>query len=136
MVLYKKRDPINPANYHPFTCLNNLHKALTSCLLKRFNLHVGKYGLFDPQQQGVHRNHLGCHENLLIDRIIMDELHLCKRNLSYCWIDYRKAFDSIFSCLHVVYLQFAMPFQLLLARTGIHNYNRDLMLTTLVYQLS
>ena len=51
-----------------------------------------RYGLYDPQQRGLHRNQRGCHENLLIDRMIMDEVHLYKRNL---WIDYRKAFDSI-----------------------------------------
>jgi len=48
----------------------------------------------------------------------MDEVGLYKRNLSYCWIDYRKAFESISHgyMLEVVsILQLAKPFQLLLA---------------------
>ena len=118
ILLYKRGNSLDPGNYRPITCLNNLYKVLTSCLLKRFNKHVEKYGLYDPQQRGVRRNQRGCHENLLIDRMIMDEVHLYKRNLSCCWIDYRKAFDSISHgyMLEVVsILRFAEPFQLLLA---------------------
>ena len=50
--------------------------------------------------------------------MIMDEVHLYKRNLSYSWMDYHKAFDSISHgyMLEVVsILHFAMPFQSLLA---------------------
>jgi len=50
--------------------------------------------------------------------MIMDEVHLYRRNLSCCWVDYRKAFDSISHgyMLEVVsILRFAEPFQLLLA---------------------
>jgi len=95
ILLYKRGNSLDPGNYRPITCLNNLYKVLTSCLLKRFSNHVERYRLYDPQQRGVRRNQHGCHENLLIDRMIMDEVHLYKRNLSCCWVDYRKAFDSI-----------------------------------------
>ena len=62
MLLHKKGDSLKPSNYRLITCLN-LYKILTSCLLKRFNLHVERDGLYDPQQQGVCRNQRGCHEN-------------------------------------------------------------------------
>ena len=71
---------------------------------------------YKSQQRGDRRNQRGCHENLLIDTMIIDEVHLYKKILSYCWIDYHKAFDSIphgYILEVVSILRFAEPFQLL-----------------------
>jgi len=49
------------------------------------------------------------------DRMIKDEVRLCNRNLSYCWIDYCKAFDSISHGYMLEVMPILQPFQLLLA---------------------
>ena len=43
----------------------------------------------------MHKNSLGCKEQLTIDAVIIKQAEKKRRNLSMAYVDYRKAFDSI-----------------------------------------
>ena len=47
------------------------------------------------EQKGCKRNSYGCKDQLLIDRMILENCRSHSRNLSTAWIDYKKAFDSV-----------------------------------------
>ena len=59
------------------------------------------YGFLDtnlllPQEQkGCWRKSRGKNDLLFIDKMIMREVKMRKRNLSMAWIDYRKAYDMV-----------------------------------------
>ena len=82
-------------NQRPITCLNNMYKWFTSCLLAPMDQHLEHYGLMEGQQRGAKSGCFGTMDNLLIDRAVMLDCHRGKRNLSMAWIDVRKAYDSV-----------------------------------------
>ena len=51
--------------------------------------------LLPYKQKGCRRGSYGCKDQLLINRMIIENYHKKKRSLSTTWIDYRKAFDSV-----------------------------------------
>ena len=51
--------------------------------------------LFPLGQKGCKRGSYGCKDQLLINRMPMENCQKNHRNLSIAWIDYRKTFDSI-----------------------------------------
>ena len=80
----------------PITCLNNMYKWFTSCLLAQMDQHLEHYGRMEGQQRGAKSGCFGTMDNLLIDRgAVMLDCHRGKRNLSMAWIDVRKAYDSV-----------------------------------------
>jgi hypothetical protein len=94
-ILPKSEDTENPKNYRPITCLSTTYKLLTSVLSDRTYNHLQEYGILPVQQKGCRRGSYGCKDQLLINRMIMEDCHAKKKNLSMAWIDYRKAFDSV-----------------------------------------
>ena len=82
-------------NQRPITCLNNLYKWYTSCLLAQANQHIETYGLIQREQRGARGNCSGTVDNLLIDRMVCEDAQRGKRNLSMAWIDVAKAYDSV-----------------------------------------
>ena len=59
------------------------------------------YGFLDTnlllrqEQKGCWRKPRETNDLLFIDKIIMREVKMRKRNLSMTWIDYRKAYDTV-----------------------------------------
>ena len=51
--------------------------------------------MVDAQQRGAQKNTRGCLDNLLIDKLIGDEVKQKRKSLSVAWVDVKKAFDSI-----------------------------------------
>ena len=47
------------------------------------------------EQRGCIRNSYGCQDQLLINKMIIEDCKKKKKNLSMSWIDYRKAYDSV-----------------------------------------
>ena len=76
-------------NQRPITCLNNMYKWFTSCLLAPMDQHLEHYGLMEGQQRGAKSGCFGTMDNLLIDRAVTLDCQRGKRNLSMAWIDVR-----------------------------------------------
>ena len=51
--------------------------------------------IFPIKQKGCRRGSYGAKDQLLINKMILENAHSKHRNLSTAWIDYKKAFDSV-----------------------------------------
>ena len=91
----KTIDTSNPANYRPITCLPIMYKILSSIISQKMTEHLKRNKLVPNEQKGCAQNTYGCIDQLLIDSMITDIAKSNQRNLSMCWIDYSKAFDSV-----------------------------------------
>ena len=91
----KNTETNNPKNYRPITCLPTMYKILTAILSERTYKHLMNNELFPNEQKGCRKNTYGCKDQLLINKMILQNCKSLKRNLSTAWIDYKKAFDSV-----------------------------------------
>ena len=57
--------------------------------------HLEQNDLFPLEQKGSRRGSYGCKDQLMINKMILENCKKRKRNLSSAWIDYKKAFDSV-----------------------------------------
>ena len=94
-LLAKSNDTKDPKNYRPITCLSTTYKLLTSVLTDRTYSHLEQNDLFPLEQKGCRRGSYGCKDQLMINKMILENCKKRKRNLSCAWIDYKKAFDSV-----------------------------------------
>ena len=93
--LIPKAGEFSSENQRPITCLNNMYKWFTSCMLKPMNQHLDKYALIEGKQRGAKVGCSGTIDNLLIDRMVCEDSWRNKRNLSMAWIDVKKAYNSV-----------------------------------------
>ena len=85
----KKPQPKAP-DHRPITCLITMYKSITPL--------VGEYlplKTLQMDQRGGRPGVMGCTDNMLIDRMILEDAKMNKKNLSMVWTDVRKAFDSV-----------------------------------------
>ena len=94
-LLPKNNDTKNPKNYRPITCLPTMYKILTSIITERTYTFLEENNMLPPEQKGCKRGSYGCKDQLLINKMILEDSRMKKKNLSTAWIDYRKAFDSV-----------------------------------------
>ena len=85
----------NPKSHLPITCLITMYKMLPSILTAHTHLFLFVSGLFPGEQKGCECSSYGCKDQLLINRMILENCHNRNNNLSIAWIDYKKAFDSV-----------------------------------------
>ena len=91
----KNADTSSPKNYRPITCLSTTYKLLTSILSDSIYKHLEENNLYPIEQKGCKRGTYGCKDQLLINKMILEDSNNNKKNLSTAWIDYQKAFDSV-----------------------------------------
>ena len=94
-LLPKTTDTANPKNYRPITCLPTMYKILTSILTERTYQHLIQNSLLPAEQKGCKRGSYGCKDQLLINKVIVENAKSRKKNLTTAWVDYKKAFDSV-----------------------------------------
>ena len=87
-LLAKSNDTKDPKNYRPITCLSTTYKLLTSVLTDRTYSHLEQNDLFPLEQKGCRRGSYGCKDQLMINKMILENCKKRKRNLSCAWIDY------------------------------------------------
>ena len=91
----KNNDTQNPANYRPITCLPTLYKIITSLITQIIEKHLTLHNILTEEQKGCRKKSQGCKEQLIIDSTILKQAEEHQRNLNTCYIDYKKAFDSV-----------------------------------------
>lgn len=91
----KSEDLQNPAKYRPITCLSTIYKIFTSVIANRILTHCEENYIIAEEQKGCKKNTKGCKEQLTIDNVVLEQAHKKSRNLFTCFIDYKKAFDSV-----------------------------------------
>ena len=85
----------NPKNYRPITYLATMYKILTYILTAYTHSFLVDSSLFPDEQKGCKRGSYGCKDQLLINKVILENCHNHNTNLSIAWIEYKKAFDSV-----------------------------------------
>ncbi|XP_022814502.1 uncharacterized protein LOC111348202 [Spodoptera litura] len=94
-LLHKSGSTTEPKNYRPITCLPTIYKLLTSILRAKLNKHIEDNNIMSASQNGCRNGSRGTKELLLIDMSICQQVRRSHKNLSTCWIDYKKAYDSV-----------------------------------------
>ena len=94
-LLPKNNETKNPKNYRPIACLPTTYKVLTSVITERTHTFLEGNNLLPQEQKGCKRGSYGCKDQLLINKMILEDCKNKKKNLSTAWIDYSKAFDSV-----------------------------------------
>ncbi|RVE41550.1 hypothetical protein evm_013800, partial [Chilo suppressalis] len=94
-LLHKSGSTMEPKNYRPITCLPTVYKLLTSILRAKILNHIVQNSVMNATQNGCRNGSRGTKELLLIDMAISQQARRSRKNLSTCWIDYKKAYDSV-----------------------------------------
>ena len=92
--IYKKGDPTNPSNYRGIALLPALGKVYTKLLNDRLERFSECYDLIYNNQGGFRKNNSTVDQVFVIQTLI-DIFLKQNRKLYVAWIDYAKAFDSI-----------------------------------------
>ena len=83
------------SNYRPITCLPLVQKLLTGILADEIYDYLETKMLLSEQQKGCRRKCKGTGDILFIDKMILQEVRMRKKNLAVAWIDYKKAYDMV-----------------------------------------
>ena len=89
--LLPKLGEFKSENQRPITCLNAVYKWFTSFLLKPMDEHLETYGLMEVGQRGTKEGCSRTTDYLFIDRMVTQDCHRGRRNLSMAWVDVSKA---------------------------------------------
>ena len=89
-LLPKTEETKNPKNYRPITCLPTMCKILTSIIAERTYTFLNEHQLLPSEEKGCKKGRYGCKDQLLINKMILEDCKTKKKNLSTAWIDYKK----------------------------------------------
>ena len=92
--IYKKGDQSLPANYRGITLTSCLGKLFTSILQSRLQHFLESNDILNPEQFGF-RSNSRTTDNLFILKQLIHKYLSSKQNLYVCFVDYEKAFDSV-----------------------------------------
>ena len=82
-------------NYRPVSCLPLMWKLVTLIIANSVYEYLEMYNLLPVEQKGCRRNSRGTKDQLLIDKMVLNDCKKRHTNLGMAWIDYKKAYDMI-----------------------------------------
>ena len=94
-LIFKTGEQNQAKNYRPITCLPTMYKLLTLMMTERVYQHVTENRILPFEQKGCTKKARGSKELLMLDKNIMELAKKQKRDISFLWIDYKKAYDSV-----------------------------------------
>ena len=94
-VIIPKKDNPSASDHRPITRLNTLYKLIMSMIDHQLQVHKDNNNLMEIDQRGGKAKSMGTIDNLLIDKMILEDAQFQKKNLSCTWVDLKKAFDSV-----------------------------------------
>ena len=83
------------SNYRPITCLPLVWKLLTGILEDKIHDYLENNILLLEERKGCRRKCKRTGDLLFIDKMILREVRMRKKNLAVAWIDYKKAYDMV-----------------------------------------
>ena len=81
-VMILKKDNPSASDHRSITCLDALYKLITSVIDRFLQSHEEKYRLMQIDQRGRKARTMGCVDNLLIDKMVLEDAHFQKKNLT------------------------------------------------------
>ena len=95
LLLHKSKDTIQPKNYMPIALQNSMYKVYTEIIAEFIMDHCERNKIIAEEQAAGKRSSWGCADQLLINKMIYEEVTQARKNLVTVWLDYQKAFDSV-----------------------------------------
>ena len=95
ILLAKNSETGNPMNYRPTALQNTMYKIYTAILTEFIRDHCEQNEIITIEQAAGRRGSWGCTDQLLINKMMYEEVKTNRRNLATAWLDYKKAFDSM-----------------------------------------
>ena len=90
----KKGDPLNPENFRPITLLSCMGKLFTAILNVRLCNYLEENSLLEENQAGFRQNY-STTDHIFTLHCIIEYLKFHKKKLFCSFIDFSKAFDSV-----------------------------------------
>ena len=105
VMIPKCKDP-RAKDHRPITCLNTSYKLITAVINHNLRKIEASQNMLQLDQRGGKPGSMGCTDNLLVDRMVLEDAQFNLKNLTCTWVyvDLKKAFDSVshpwlFRCL-------------------------------------
>ena len=92
--IFKKGDPTDPSNYRGITLVSSLGKVYTKLLNDRLEKYAESYGIMKSSQGGFRKNNSTIDQVFVLQTLI-DIFQKQNKKQYIAWIDYTKAFDSV-----------------------------------------
>ena len=91
-------------DHRPITCLNTSYRLITAVINHNLHKIEASQNMLQLDQRGGKPESMGCTDNLLVDRMVLEDAQFNLKNLTCTWVDLKKAFDSVshpwqFRCL-------------------------------------
>ena len=84
-----------PKNNRTITYFSTMYKFLTSVVTERTYNFLDVNNILPSEQKECKNGSYGCKDQLLLNKMLLENSRSCNRYLSTAWIDFRKAFDSV-----------------------------------------
>ena len=94
-LLPRTQETKNARNYQLIICLPTMYKILISILTDRTYVILEENELLPSEQKRCKRGSYGRKDQLLINKMILENCKRNERNLPLAWVDYKKAFNSV-----------------------------------------
>ena len=72
-----------------------MYKVYTAILAEFIMQHCQESSIITEEQAAGKRVSRGCTDQLMINKLMHDEVTSIRRNLVTAWLDYKKVFDSV-----------------------------------------
>ena len=82
-------------NYGQIALQNSMYKVFTAIISEFIMDHCTANNIVKEEQAAGKIESWGCADQLLINKIVYEEVTKNRRNLTTAWLDYQKAFDSV-----------------------------------------
>ena len=115
VIIFKKGNTRDPANYRPIACLNMAYKCMTTVASDYLLNHLLQTGALPDAQRALRTRRRGTWDCLAMDSLVTMDAKLTRKDLTVTWYNYRKAYDRV---LHTVV---DMPLKAVGAQTWLRN---------------
>jgi hypothetical protein len=103
--IYKSGDPTDCGNYRGISISSCVGKLFTSLLQKRISDFLETNGLLSDNQGGFRKNYRIVDKVFILKTIIKKYIYKEKRKVYACFVDFKKAFDSVWRSALFIKLQ-------------------------------
>ena len=93
-IFKNKGDTTDPQNYRPITILSCIGKLFTAVLNNRLSVYLENNNLINENQAGFRKQHSTV-DHIFVIQILAEICKKRNRKLFCCFIDFQKAFDSV-----------------------------------------